>query len=413
MKILISVAALCSFVAPAVSDADIVTDWNTATLTAIRSHNTAPTMAARNLAMVHIAIHDAVNGIARGQRRYIAVGHAPAGAAPEAAAATAGHDVLVALYPNSRSQFDALHDHMLAQIADGARKQAGREWGAAAAAQLLSVRANDGSSAVVAWPGSDAPGQWRPTVSFGGVVRPALAPLWGKVTPFALQSGAQFRPPAPPHLSSISYAFELNQVKRLGATDSMKRTVDQTEIALFWGYGPGSSTPPGHWNQIAQIVALNSGDSLAKNARVFALLNMALADAGIAAWDCKYEFNLWRPITAIAEADADGNPWTSPDTAWMPLLATPPFPEYVSGHSTFSGAAAVVLTHFYGRRTPFSVGSDDLAGVFRDYENFWQAAHESGLSRIYGGIHFRSANVQGLAIGDSVGSYVLRHSLRN
>jgi membrane-associated phospholipid phosphatase len=412
MKTFINAVAVGLFALPCVGHADIVTDWNAATLNAIRSNSTAPPAAARNLAMVHIAIHDAVNGLTSRKPRYAVVGNADPGASPEAAAATAGHDILVALYPNGRSQMDALYNSMLAQIPDGPKKAAGRSWGAAAAAQLLVVRANDGATAVGTWPGSEAPGQWRPTASFGGVVRPALASLWGQVTPFALHSGSQFRPPLPPPLNSGRYALDVNQVKRIGAIDSVKRTVDQTEAALFWSYGPGSSTPPGHWNQIAQVTALKSGDSLGKNARVFALLNIALADAGVTAWDCKYEFNLWRPITAIALADTDGNPFTSADPAWTPLLATPPFPEYVSGHSTFSAAGAVVLTHFYGPRTGFSLSSDDMVGVFRNYNSFWHAAHESGLSRIYGGIHFASANVNGLALGAAVGAYVLTHSLR-
>jgi membrane-associated phospholipid phosphatase len=214
-------------------------------------------------------------------------------------------------------------------------------------------------------------------------------------------------------LTSRQYAAEVNQVRALGRLDSTVRTSEQTEIALFWGYGPGSSTPPGHWNQIVQTIARRQGNSLAQNARLFALLNLAMADAAIVSWDCKYVYQLWRPITAVQLADMDGNPRTAGDSSWLPLLATPPFPEYTSGHSTFSGAAAMVLAVFYARdRVPFEAVSDDLPGVTRSYDGFWEAALESGMSRIYGGIHFMSGNVQGLLGGARTGAYVARNRLK-
>jgi hypothetical protein len=214
-------------------------------------------------------------------------------------------------------------------------------------------------------------------------------------------------------LRSARYAAEVNQVRTLGALDSRARSLEQTEIALFWGYGPGTATPPGHWNQIAAVVARHEGNTLAENARLFALLNFALADAAIVSWDCKFEYNLWRPITAVQLADTDGNPRTRADLDWTPLLPTPPFPEYTSGHSTFSAAAATVLALFYRRdNVSFGVGSDDLPGVFRFYRGFWEAALESGMSRIYGGIHFMSGNVQGLLTGARTGNYVFRNELR-
>jgi hypothetical protein len=254
------------------------------------------------------------------------------------------------------------------------------------------------------------------------VVRPALLPHWGSVLPFALANGSQFRPVAPPALDSAAYASEVNLVKVLGALNSVMRTAEQTQIARFWGYGPGTATPPGHWNEIAQMVVdrIKGYDdeddhdrgkagrpSVQDNARLFALLNIALADAAIVSWDCKYLFNYWRPITAIQEAGTDGNPATEADPFWVPLLATPPFPEYTSGHSSFSGAAATVLAHVLGSdRVRFSVGSDDLPGVRRSYRSFSEAAFESGVSRIYAGIHFPSANLHGLNTGAAVGTYV-------
>ena len=245
---------------------------------------------------------------------------------------------------------DELQSRLLAGIPKGPQKMRGFRWGETVAAAILQWRSTDGSSQIVDYTPGSQPGQWRPTLSFGGIVRPALAPHWGQVTPFAVTSGSQFRPPPPPALGSTRYAFEVNRVKAVGAADSTLRTAEQTEIARFWGYGPGSATPPGHWNEIAQAVIRDRGTTLEENARLFALLNIALADAAIVCWEGKYLYNFWRPITAIQEADTDGNPLTEADPGWMPLLPTPPFPEYTSGHSTFSGAAATVLAYFFGSR---------------------------------------------------------------
>ena len=393
--------------------ADVVTDWNEAALDAIRARGTAPPAAARNLAILHAAIYDAVNGIRRTHEPYLAAGAVSGSASVEAAANAGARAVLIALYPADQDAFDALHAATASVIVHGSMKRRGSAWGASVAAQVLAARAGDGSEAVGSWPGSELPGRWRPTISFGGLVRPALAPLWGRVIPFALERPERFRPPPPPALRTRRYAAEVNYVQQIGALDSVSRSADQTEIAHFWGYGPGTATPPGHWNQIAQVVAIDQGNSLAQNARLFALLNLALADAAIVCWDVKYAYDYWRPITAIQLADTDENFLTTADPGWLPLLPTPPFPEYTSGHSTFSGAAAAVLAAFYRRdRVTFSVGSDDLPGVSRFYHGFSHAAYESGISRVYGGIHFTSANVHGLLGGARIGNYVSHRYLR-
>jgi hypothetical protein len=205
---------------------------------------------------------------------------------------------------------------------------------------------------------------------------------------------------------------------RLGGLNSVERTAEQTEIALSWSDGGGTFTPPGHWNQIAADVALARGNTLAENARLFALLNIAEADAGICSWDAKYAYDLWRPIDAIREGDTDGNDQTIADPTWTPLLKTPPFPTYTSGHSTFSGAADAVLTSFFGDNVRFSSTSDGHIGftqrplsdqqiVTRSFDSFTQAAEEAGRSRIYGGIHFQFDNEPALAAGRSLGNYVI------
>jgi hypothetical protein len=390
---------------------DIVIDWNNAALTAIRTANTPPPPASRNLAILHASVHDAVNGLNGRYEQFIPHANPPRNASREAAATSAARDVLVALYASQTATFDALNNAILAEIPNGQPKTRGIAWGQQVAREVLANRVNDGSANTAPYPGSNDPGKWRPHLSFGGIVRPALLPLWGRVLPFCLNTSNQLRPPAAPALNTLQYAFEVLFVQFFGGRTSIFRTPDQTEFARFWGYGPMTATPPGHWNQIAQVVAAARPRSLAEHARTFALLNLAMADAAIVSWDCKYEYGYWRPITAIQLADQDGNPLTPPDTTWMPLLDTPPFPEYTSGHSTFSGAAAAVLGHVYGDRTRFSVGSDDLPGVQRSYQSFTDAAWESGLSRIYGGIHFYSANIYGLSTGWECGRFAVENAL--
>jgi hypothetical protein len=202
-------------------------------------------------------------------------------------------------------------------------------------------------------------------------------------------------------------------VKALGAAVGSSRTADQSEIALFWADGAGTETPPGHWNHIAQDVAATRGLSLKENARLFALLNIALADAGICAWDAKYTYSNWRPVTAIRAGDTDGNSATAPDVTWSSFIATPPFPDYVSGHSTFSAAAAAVLALFFGTdNVAFITGSDALPGVSRSFPSFSAAAAEAALSRIYGGIHYRFASQDGLTAGTQIGRWTVRNYLQ-
>jgi PAP2 superfamily len=228
-----------------------------------------------------------------------------------------------------------------------------------------------------------------------------------------VEDTAKYVPAAPPALNSSQYRSDFEQVKALGSATSTRRTADQTVIARFWANGAGTSTPPGHWNQIARVIVRRLGMRVGEEARLFALLNIAMADAAIVAWKTKYQYNYWRPITAIREAEQDGNPATTADPSWTPLLATPPFPEYTSGHSTFSGAAAMVLERITGRRNfLFTATSDDAPGITRNYADFRSAAAESGMSRIYGGIHFWSGNEAGLRSGAEIGHDVANNLLR-
>lgn len=230
--------------------------------------------------------------------------------------------------------------------------------------------------------------------------------------PWLIQSADQFLPP--PAIDSTEYATAYEEARTLGGADSETlglRTADQTQIALFWADGAGTFTPPGHWNQIASEAASSAGRTTAEIAALMARLNIALADAAITCWNAKYTFDYWRPVTAINLGTTDGNVSTTGDAAWTPLISTPPFPEYTSGHSTFSGATATVLTAEFGDNYAFTTGTPstmpDLIGVTRSFTSFWDAAREAGQSRIYGGIHFQPANQEGLLCGQQVGNWVL------
>src|SRR5947199_672278 len=384
------------------ANADVVTDWNNAALDAIRAGNTSPPIASRSLAIVHASIYDAVNGIARTHEHYLVPSVAPASASRPAAASAAAHKTLVNLFPASASSFDALYAAILATIPDGPHQRASIIWGEFVATVILDARDHDGHDAVVPPPGGSGPGVWIPTPP---AFLPYLLPQWGFVVPFGMSGSSQFRPPGPPSLNSQRYAADYDEDKELGAAVGSTRTAEQTEIALFWADGAGTETPPGHWNSIAQIIADARGNTLEENARLFALLNIAMTDAAICAWDAKYTFDFWRPVTAIA--------FVEPELNWMSFIVTPPFPDYVSGHRTFSGAAATVLPLFYGTEDlPFTTGSDFLPGVYRSFATCLDAAEEAAVSRIYGGIHFRFASEDGLQAGISIGEWTFTNYLR-
>jgi hypothetical protein len=381
--------------------------WNRIALQAIKSDASTPEFASRVLAMESLAVFDAVSAI-DGTSGYLLNMAAPADADANAAAAQAAHDVLAYLYPAQKATFDAALASALAAIPNGQGKTDGVTLGAAAAAKIIALRANDGWDANVIGDGSTAIGQWRPTAP---MYMPAENPQWANLTPFALTSPNQFDPSGPPDLSSQAFADAVNKTESLGAANSTTRTADQTQIANFWKDGPGTYTPSGQWNDIADQIATAQGDSLAADARMLAELNVAEADAAITAWNTKYTYNLWRPVTAIQNANSFANAGIVQDPNWQPLIVTPPFPSYISGHSTFSAAAADVLSNFFGANYAFSYTDPSLGslpGVTRSYTSFTQAAQEAGESRIYGGIHYEFDNQDGLAAGQQVGNWVLQ-----
>jgi membrane-associated phospholipid phosphatase len=394
-----------------VLSADMVLQWNEILLEAVRTAGTPPPVAARIMAITHAAVYDAVNALDRSHEVYLVDALAHPRASREAAVAAAAHRVLAASFPAQIGELDNQLTASLATIPDGKAEDDGVALGQSVADQCLALRQSDGFNVTLPpFLGSTEPGQWRPTPPG---LAPGLAPHWPDVAPFAMTSGDQFRPAAPPALTSAEYTAAFNEVQDLGSANSATRTDDETAIALFWANGAGTATPPGHLNLMAQIAAEQHSNTLEENARLFALLNVALADTAISCWDAKYVFNYWRPVTGIREAENDGNADTDADPAWTPLIGTPPFPGYTSGHSTFSGAAAAVLADFFQTDdVSFTLPSEDPAVAARSFTSFSQAAIESAVSRLYGGIHWSFDNNVGLSAGTALGQYVAGNFLQ-
>jgi hypothetical protein len=410
-----------------VPSAAFVTDWNDRVLGVQRLRGQGNPQSARALAILDGAVYDSVNAVAPTHTVYHVDARVFPGAATasaDAAAAQAAHDVAYALYavPADRAGFDALlADELGDLLSAGVTGIAeGVALGQYVAAQMLAWRATDGSGAVVSYtPGTD-PGDWQPTPRPGPTPGtelpglPASLPQWPYVVPFAMKSGDQFRVGPPPALTSDKYTEAYREVKSLGSLTSTTRTPEQTEIALFWAGLGVSNSGIGIWNQIAETVAAERDLSLAENARLFAQVNVASADAFIASYDTKYTYNYWRPVTAIRAADTDGNPNTLADPTWTPLFATPNHPSYGSNHSAQSRAAAEALAAFFGtdqvRFAATFIGTDPaLAGVERSFNKFTDAAKEAGKSRIFAGIHWSFDCAQGENLGRKVGQYVADH----
>ena len=388
--------------------ADTVLDWNVIALKTTAAAPFNPPLESRNLAIVHAAMFDAVNSIVGEFRPYSVEFSASKEASPDAAAAAAAHFVLLQLYPGQQAMLDAAYAVSLSGTPDGSAKADGIIAGETVAVQILALRAGDGAEAAIVAPyvpGSQ-PGDWIPTPP---AFRPALDPGWGTVRPFFLREGSQFRPGPPPALTSQRYTRDFNEIKEIGSATSSTRTQAETDLARFW-----VSTAPQIWNPVARQVAIAQGLTISQNARAFALLNLAGADAFIASWDAKFTYNQWRPVTAIREADTDGNPETIADPNWTPLLATPPFPDYIAGHTTYAGAAEEVLEHVFGENPGIVIKltSATAPGVIESYTTFDEIAEGVVDARVLGGIHWRTSSVRGRRVGQKVGAFAVRHFLK-
>jgi hypothetical protein len=387
----------------------IVVEWNAHSQAAIiGTAGQGPTVAYLHLAMVQGAVYDAVNAIEGGYEPYLgASSMADQGDSAPAAVATAAHHVLAALFPGQQTTLDAQLAASLAQIPDGASKTGGIEVGAAAAAAMLEDRTKDGRFSPFTVSQGDEPGEWRSTAFVNGVPVVEPAPWVGNVRPFLIPSAEALRSEGPNALTSAAYAEDFNEVERLGSISSTARTPDQTDAALFW-----QANGAALFNAIFRQVAVTEDLDMAEVARLFAMANMAGADGGIACWNDKYYWNFWRPITAIRQADTDENPATEADPTWTPLFGTPPFPEHPSGHTCISGAVVETLKDFFGTdKVSFSTFST-FSGSTREFDRFSEAIKEIIDARVWAGIHFRTADVQGYVIGGKVSHWLEKHYFR-
>jgi uncharacterized protein (TIGR03118 family) len=383
---------------------DVVLQWNQAVLQAIRNDKPTIGFVTRDLAIVHTAIYDAVNAIDHTSHVFHIKAKAPADASAVAAADAAGLFTASALFPTEAALFQATYQAGLADVPAGQTQTDGLAVGRFVAEQTLIARATDGANAVVNYTPGTAPGDWRPTPP---AFAPAQTPQWPFVTPFALHRGSQFRPPPPPALTSAAYTAGFNEVKDFGRVDSTVRTPQETEVARFWEAKAGTPQIAGYWNEIAESAATSQGNTLDQNARLFAELNVGLADDTIAFFDAKYTYNRWRPVTAIQLAGQDGNPDTVADPNWLPLLNTANHPSWVSAHGGISGAAAATLANFFGTdNINVSLTSEDLKGVTHSFTGFSAAAAEAENSVVWSGTHFRFDVTAGDAQGRSVARFV-------
>jgi len=384
---------------------DVILEWNGYAANAIVAENQPPPRGLIRLAMVHLAIYDAVNAIEGYPFTPYAV--TPSVVSPtsrEAATAAAAHDVLVALFPNQQSDLDAKYATTLATIPDGPAKTNGIGVGQQTAAGILSFRANDGRDAVVSYSPGSGPGLWNPTPP--GFL-PAQAPEVAYVQTFTLNSPSQFRAEPPPDFSSEIWVRDYNEVKALGRATGSTRTPEQTDLARFIG-----DQPMLQWNRVWRSISASEALSLLDKARFFAMLTTASSDALIACWDSKFFYSFWRPVTAIRAGDTDGNPDTEPDPNWIGLVNAPNHPDYPAAHGCFSSASTETLQFFFSTDEFEFIMDSKVAGLtnpVRHYTSFSQALQDALDARVYGGMHYRNSTHVGAIIGKQVAHFATRH----
>ena len=404
----------------AAASSDQVLDWIAIMNNTVLAGGTNPLASSRVVALVSSSVFDAVNGIDPHFQPLHVKPAAPDGSSKRAAAVQAAFAILVKLYPLQTASLTAQRDASIAALSpkESAKSiQNGVAWGQNVADAIWNWRLTDGIApppppfeGVLGIVGSPAAiGAWRPTPLLNA---PGAGPQFATMTPWVLTRPSLFRLPPPPALTSDVYTADYNESRTMGVFSGSQRTDDQSELALFWA---GNTAL--YWNRIASQLAAQQTRSLLENAHLFALLNVAMADAAIACWDSKYRYVFWRPITAIRSGDLDGNPATDVDPAFVPWLdffpgGTPAHPEYPSGHSTVSGAAAFILSEVFGANTSFSVNSDVRPGT-RSFANFAAAVAEIADARVFGGIHWRNSCIRGNALGQSVAAYISQNAMRS
>ena len=391
---------------------NVVLQWNRVLQETLRTPGVHPAtiFQTRPYAMMHAAIFDAVNSIGGEYTPYIANVPSSRKASQEAAAAQAAHDVLVALYPTRASVFATELNNSLNGI-PAFRAFLGIRVGRIAAEQLLAVRANDGWNVTPPpYVLPPTPGNWQ--LAPGNTV--ATFTHYPGVLPFAIGSAARFASNPPPAMTSEEYTRDFNEAKVLGSATSTTRTADQTKVAQLWhGVNTTPNLPFHVWNNVARTVAIQRNNTTAENARLFALLNISLHDALQTTFAGKFQYGLWRPVTAIRRADEDGNPDTEPDVNWTSLISNPPYPTYPGNVAAAGTSPATILALFFGRDDiRFQHTWEGAGGATRSYAGFNQMANEAGRSRVYGGIHFEFDQVAGQSVGRNVANYVFLNFMR-
>ena len=397
--------------ASAAEPASMLLQWNEQAIGAIFTPAPAgagqtPPVGSIHLAMVETAVYDAVNAIDRGHEPYLRnLPRVSRSASKTAAVATAAHHVLVGLVPaladSIKANLDAAYSASLATIPSGWRKNAGISIGAAVAAKMLANRANDGRYVPYAFTPGTGKGQWRPELP--AFVSDPFA--WvSNVRPFAIGRASRFRTAGPLDLSSAAYARELNEVKSLGSATSTTRTAAQTALGMFYTANPISML-----NKSLRDIVARKGLSITRAARLFAMTSMSGADALIGCWDDKDHYSFWRPITAIRNADIDGNPATTAQADWLPFLPTPPYPDHPSGYNCLTGATTQAAREFFGTNDVRITLTSPVTATSRTYSHLSSIVHDTINARIYLGFHFRTPDVQGAKLGRQTAAYVAAH----
>jgi membrane-associated phospholipid phosphatase len=389
---------------------DPVVEWhqifNAATLATVPVPSSLAT--SRSAALVSVSVFDALNGVDRWYAPYLVTERAPARTSTNASAIQAAYAMLLKLYPAQATMLTTRRDASIAALMTMERSeslQRGISWGQHVAEIVWSARQSDGlAPAMAPFMGSATIGFWRPTPPANS---PGAGPQFATMTPWVLARPSQFRPVPPPALNSPAYAADFNETRIWGAAIGSPRRPEDSALAVFWS---GNGTL--YWTRVAAALAEAHHLPSYESAHLFAVLHLALADASIATWDAKYRYVFWRPVTAIRSLDDDGNSETAPDATWSPFLTTSAHPEYPSGHSNLVGAAATVLSAIFGDDVPFDATSETMPGSVRSFVGFDLAVDEMADARVFGGMHFRTACVQGSALGRTIASYVLSHAMR-
>lgn len=393
--------ALLLFGLTGVTSADVITDWNERAVAAGYAARVTPGESARTIAMVHIAMFEALNSIAPRYTPYRARLVAESTASRDAAGASAAHYILVRVYPDQAQEMDKALEAALSAVPDGTPKTDGIRLGEQSARVMLDDRSSDGAN---------APNTYRPFTTAGRYVPTQLPVMsnWGTVRPFGLKNAHQFRPAAPYALTTAQWARDYNEVKRMGGQSGSARTAEQSEIARFWAL-----TGPATYNPVARQLSAAKNLDVLDNARLFALFTIATADAGVAIFEAKYKYNFWRPVTAIRNGDLDGNNATERDPSWEPFIATPMHPEYPCAHCTFQSTAASLLEAFFNTDTAtFRLTSTSAPGVTRSFNKLSDYVAEVVNARIYDGVHYRTSGEAGAAMGRKIGQYTVQNFLK-